>query len=223
MSKITKYGRDVVIKMLFITLIIDAIAYLVNIEIIKISLFVLSLVIFLFTLYFFRDPEREIPVNITADTVLSPADGKVVLIETLKNPEDILFEKDEMLNKVCIFMSPLNVHVNRIPVSGIISYYNYIKGKYLVAFNHKSSENNERTVIGITNVNGKKIIFKQIAGFVARRIVCNLKKGNEVFVGNRFGMIKFGSRVDLFFNSNSKLFIKKGDKVTAGKTIIAEL
>lgn len=223
MSKITKYGRDVVIKMLFITLIIDAIAYLVNIEIIKILLFVLSLAIFLFTLYFFRDPEREIPVNITADTVLSPADGKVVLIETLKNPEDILFEKDEMLNKVCIFMSPLNVHVNRIPVSGIISYYNYIKGKYLVAFNHKSSENNERTVIGITNVNGKKIIFKQIAGFVARRIVCNLKKGNEVFVGNRFGMIKFGSRVDLFFNSNSKLFIKKGDKVTAGKTIIAEL
>ncbi len=223
MSKITKYGSDVVIKMLFITLIIDAIAYLVNIEIIKISLFVLSLVIFLFTLYFFRDPEREIPLNITADTVLSPADGKIVLIETVKNTEDILFDKDEMLSKVCIFMSPLNVHVNRIPVSGIISYYNYIKGKYLVAFNHKSSEKNERTVIGITNANGKKIIFKQIAGFVARRIVCNLKKGNEVFAGNRFGMIKFGSRVDLFFNSNSKLLIKKGDKVTAGKTIIAEL
>lgn len=223
MSKITKYGSDVVIKVLFITLIIDAIAYLVNIEIIKISLFVLSLVIFLFTLYFFRDPEREIPSNINADTVLSPADGKVVLIETVKNMEDILFEKDEMLSKVCIFMSPLNVHVNRIPVSGVISYYNYIKGKYLVAFYHKSSEKNERTVIGITNVNGKKIIFKQIAGFVARRIVCNLKKGNEVFAGSRFGMIKFGSRVDLFFNSNSKLLIKTGDKVTAGKTIIAEL
>lgn len=223
MSKITKYGSDVVIKMLFITLIIDAIAYLVNIEIIKISLFVLSLVIFLFTLYFFRDPEREIPLNITADTVLSPADGKVVLMETVKNTEDILYEKDEMLTKVCIFMSPLNVHVNRIPLSGQISYYNYIKGKYLVAFNHKSSEKNERTVIGITNANGKKIIFKQIAGFVARRIVCNLKKGNEVSVGNRFGMIKFGSRVDLFFNSKSKLLVKSGDKVTAGKTIIAEL
>jgi phosphatidylserine decarboxylase len=120
-------------------------------------------------------------------------------------------------------MSPLNVHVNRIPVSGTISFYNYIKGKYLVAFNHKSSEKNERTVIGITNINGKKIIFKQIAGFVARRIVCNLKTGSEVFVGKRFGMIKFGSRVDLLLNSNAKLFIKPGEKVTAGKTIIAEL
>ncbi|MCX6164708.1 MAG: phosphatidylserine decarboxylase family protein [Ignavibacteriae bacterium] len=223
MSKITKYGTDVVIKMLFITLIIDAIAYLINIEVLKISLFVLSIVLFFFTLYFFRDPEREIPENITADTILSPADGKVVLIETIKNSEDILFDKDEMLHKVCIFLSPLNVHVNRIPVSGTISYYNYIKGKYLVAFNHKSSDKNERTVIGITNVNGKIIIFKQIAGFVARRIVCNLKPGYEVTVGKRFGMIKFGSRVDLLFSSNAKLLTKVGDKVTGGKTIIAEL
>jgi phosphatidylserine decarboxylase len=223
LSQITKYGYDVVIKMLFITLIIDAIAYLVNIEVIKISLFVLSVFLFLFTLYFFRDPERELPANIISDTIISPADGKVVLIETVKNTEDVLFEKDEILHKVCIFMSPLNVHVNRIPVSGTISFYKYIKGKYIVAFNHKSSDKNERTVIGITNANGKKIIFKQIAGFVARRIVCNIKEGNEVTAGKRFGMIKFGSRIDLFFNSNSKILIKTGDKVTAGKTIIAEL
>lgn len=223
MSKLTKYGNDVVIKMLFITLIIDAIAYLINNEVIKILLFVLSVILFLFTLYFFRDPERTIPVNLTDDTVISPADGKVVLIEKISNTEEALFDKDESLYKVCIFMSPLNVHVNRIPVSGTISYYKYIKGKYMVAFNHKSSDKNERTIIGITNVNGKKIIFKQIAGFVARRIVCNLKVGNEVFSGKRFGMIKFGSRVDLLFNSSSKLYVKVGDKVTGGETILAEL
>lgn len=223
MSKITKYGTDVVFKMLFITLIIDAIAYLINIEVLKISLFILSVILFLFTLYFFRDPEREIPSNISSDTVVSPADGKVVLIEKIMNTDDILFEKDEMLYKVCIFLSPLNVHVNRIPVSGTVSYFDYIKGEYIVAFNHKSSDKNERTVIGITNVNGKKIIFKQIAGFVARRIVCNLKTGNEVTAGKRFGMIKFGSRVDLLFSSNAKLLINNGDKVKGGKTIIAEL
>lgn len=223
MNKITSYGSDVVIKMLFITLIIDAIAYLINIEFLKISLFAISVILFLFTLYFFRDPERKIPSEISVNSVLSPADGKVVLIETVKNSEDILFDKDEMLHKVCIFLSPLNVHVNRIPVSGVVSYYKYIEGKYLMAFNHKSSEKNERTEIGITNINGKKIIFKQIAGFIARRIVCKLKEGNKAVAGNRFGMIKFGSRVDLLFNSNAKLITKVGDKVKGGETIIAEL
>jgi phosphatidylserine decarboxylase len=223
LSKITKYGNDVVIKMLFITLIIDAIAFLINIDILKISLFALSVILFFFTLYFFRDPEREIPENISADSVISPADGKVVLIETIKNTDDVFFGKDEMLYKICIFLSPLNVHVNRIPISGIVSYYEYIKGKYIVAFNHKSSDKNERTIIGITNENGKKIIFKQIAGFVARRIVCNLKNGYEVIAGKRFGMIKFGSRVDLLFSSNAKLFTAVGNKVVGGKTILAEL
>lgn len=223
MSAITKYGKDVVIKMLLITLIIDAIAYLINIDILKIILFALSILLFIFTLYFFRDPERVLPKNISSDTVISPADGKIVLIEYLKNNDNDFFENDESLCKVCIFLSPLNVHVNRIPVSGEVGYYEYIKGEYLVAFNHKSSDKNERTVIGIKNDNGKKIIFKQIAGFVARRIVCSLKTGHNVFAGKRFGMIKFGSRCDLIFNSNAKLFVKVGDKVKAGESIIAEL
>jgi phosphatidylserine decarboxylase len=209
--------------MLFITLFIDAIAYLVNIDALKISLFILSVFLFIFTLYFFRDPERKIPENISGNSVLSPADGKVVLIETIKNTDDTFFGKDEMLYKVCIFLSPLNVHVNRIPVSGSVSYYEYIKGKYLVAFNHKSSDKNERTVIGITNDKGKKLIFKQIAGFVARRIVCDLKAGYDVIAGKRFGMIKFGSRVDLIFSSNAKLFTAVGNKVVGGETILAEL
>jgi phosphatidylserine decarboxylase len=209
--------------MLFLTLFIDAIAYLVNIDALKISLFILSVFLFIFTLYFFRDPERKIPENISVTSVLSPADGKVVLIETIKNTDDTFFGKDEMLYKVCIFLSPFNVHVNRIPVSGSVSYYKYIKGKYLVAFNHKSSDKNERTVIGITNDNGKKLIFKQIAGFVARRIVCDLKTGYDVIAGKRFGMIKFGSRVDLIFSSNAKLFTAVGNKVVGGETILAEL
>ena len=209
--------------MLLLTLIIDAIAYLINIDILKIILFAASLVLFLLTLYFFRDPERQLPANITPDTVISPADGKVVLIENVDNPDNGFFEKDEQLRKVCIFLSPLNVHVNRIPVSGEVKYYKYVNGEYLVAFNHKSSDKNERTIIGIKNDNGKKIIFKQIAGFVARRIVCTLNTGHNVFVGKRFGMIKFGSRCDLIFNSNAKLNVKVGDKVKAGVTIIAEL
>jgi phosphatidylserine decarboxylase len=223
LSKITKYGRDVVLKMLLLTLIIDAIAYLISIDILKIILFAVSISLFLLTLYFFRDPERQLPANITPDTVISPADGKVVLIETVNNTDNDFFEKNEQLQKVCIFLSPLNVHVNRIPVSGEVKYYKYVNGEYLVAFNHKSSDKNERTIIGIENDNGKKIIFKQIAGFVARRIVCTLNTGHNVFVGKRFGMIKFGSRCDLVFNSNAKLNVKVGDKVKAGVTIIAEL
>ena len=222
MSKITKYGSDVVIKMLFITLIIDAIAYLINIEILKITLLFLSLFLFFFTLYFFRDPVRKLPSEITDNSILSPADGKVVLIETIENDDNEFFEKGESLHKVCIFLSPLNVHVNRIPASGTVTFFKYIKGEYLVAFNHKSSDKNERTIIGITSGKGKKIIFKQIAGFVARRIVCNLKPEDDVFIGKRFGMIKFGSRVDLIFNSNAKLFVKVGDKVAGGQTILAE-
>jgi phosphatidylserine decarboxylase len=223
LSKITKYGSDVVIKMLFITLIIDAIAYLINIEILKLFLFVFSLVLFSLTLYFFRDPERELPSGIGENTIISPADGKVVLIDTVENTEFEIFEKGEKLYKVCIFLSPLNVHVNRIPLTGSINFFRYIKGEYLVAFNHKSSDKNERTEIGIINGNGKKLLFKQIAGFVARRIVCNLRKEDDVKAGERFGMIKFGSRADLLFNANAKLHVKSGEKVSAGKTIIAEL
>jgi phosphatidylserine decarboxylase len=209
--------------MLFVTLIIDAIAYLINIEILKLSLFVLSLILFSFTLYFFRDPERTLPASIGENTVISPADGKVVLIDTIDNSGYEMFGKDEKLFKVCVFLSPLNVHVNRIPLSGTVNYYKYIKGNYIVAFNHKSSDKNERTEIGIVNGNGKKLLFKQIAGFVARRIVCNLRKEDDVKAGERFGMIKFGSRTDMLFNSNAKLLVKLGDKVSAGKTIIAEL
>jgi phosphatidylserine decarboxylase len=180
-------------------------------------------VIFLLTLYFFRDPDREPPENISDDTVLSPADGKVVLIEDIENIYRELFPSEQVLKKISIFLSPLNVHVNRIPLSGKINYFRYLKGTFLVAFEPKASDKNERTEIGVENKNGKKIVFKQIAGYVARRIVCKLRKGDEVVRGDRFGMIKFGSRMDIIFKPDSKIFVTKGQKVICGKTIITEI
>jgi len=221
--RITNYGKDVVIKVLSVTLIIDAIAFLINIALVKIILFLLSLIIFLLTLYFFRDPDRNPPENISDDTVLSPADGKIVIIEEIENIYKELFPTENVLKKISIFLSPLNVHVNRIPLSGKINYFRYLKGAFLVAFEPKASDKNERTEIGIENKNGKKIIFKQIAGYVARRIVCKLKEGDEVVRGDRFGMIKFGSRMDIIFKTDSKIFVSIGQKVISGKTILTEI
>jgi len=220
--KVTNYGKDVVLKVLFITLAIDAAAFIVNIAWLKLLLFSISLFLLLFTLYFFRDPERKLPAGITPDTVISPADGKVVLIEKVKNGYPEFFSGDE-LTQVSIFLSPLNVHVNCYPVSGTLKYFNYIKGDYVVAFNNKSSDRNERSEIGIETKKGRKIIFKQIAGFVARRIVCDLRLNSNVKAGEKFGMIKFGSRIDILVPIDTDIKVKLKDKVTAGVTEIAKL
>ena len=123
---------------------------------------------------------------------------------------------------IAIFLSPLSVHVNRIPVSGVVDFYEYVKGDYIVAFNHKSSERNERTLIGIKN-DKFKILFKQIAGFVARRIICNVMPGSNVHAGSKFGMIKFGSRVDVIIPFNSRIMVSVNQRVTGGETIVAEV
>ena len=122
---------------------------------------------------------------------------------------------------IAIFLSPLNVHVNRIPISGKVSYFKYIEGEFIAAYDHKSSEKNERTVIGIS---GKKfkVLFKQISGFVARRIVCDLKPGDNVAIGEKFGMIKFGSRTDVIVPLNSLIKVSVNQHVTGGETILAE-
>jgi len=125
-------------------------------------------------------------------------------------------------NQISIFMSPLNVHVNRIPVSGMVDYLEYFEGRFVAAFEDKASELNERTEIGITTTNGK-IFFTQVAGFVARRIVNILRVGEKVKMGKRFGMIKFGSRVDVVAPLNWMPKVKKDDSVTAGETILFEL
>jgi phosphatidylserine decarboxylase len=178
----------------------------------------------LFSLYFFRDPERKLPDGYKKNQIISPGDGKIVLIQDVINTEINIFEKDELLKQISIFLSPLNVHVNRIPMNGEVKFLQYIKGKYLVAFNHKSSEKNERTEIGIRNESlNQKVLVKQIAGFVARRIVYDLKVGDNVTAGERFGMIKFGSRVDILIKRDSKILVNIDQIVYGGKTIIAEL
>ena len=220
--KITNYGKDVVMKVIYVTLALDVIAFFVNIPLIKILLLSLSFFLLLFTLYFFRDPSRGLPENLTDNSVISPADGKVVLIEDVENIYKDYFG-DIKVKQLSIFLSPLNVHVNCYPVSGTLKYFNYVKGEYLVAFNHKASDKNERSELGVETAKGKKLIFKQIAGFVARRIVCDVKLNQSVKTGEKFGMIKFGSRVDLIFDRNTYIKVKPGDKVTAGMTVLAEL
>ena len=167
--------------------------------------------------WFFRNPKRKI--NEKTDHIISPADGKIVNIEEVFENE---FFKDKRL-QVSIFLSPLDVHVNRYPVSGEVSYSKHHHGKYLVAWHPKSSDKNERTTIVIKNKNFGNIMYRQIAGMVARRIVNYANEGLMVAQGEDSGFIKFGSRVDLFLPLNSQLLIKEGDRVIGGISEIAKL
>jgi len=175
---------------------------------------VLAGAVFLFALNFFRDPERTPPSG--DDIVISPADGTVVAI---KEVDEEHYLKTSAL-QISIFMSPLNVHVNRVPISGKVGYFRYVQGRYFAAFEDKASLSNEQTHIGIDN--GRfKVFFKQIAGFVARRIICTLSVGDDVVGGRKFGMIKFGSRVDVFVPKNSDIKISLGEKTVAGESVLA--
>ncbi len=173
----------------------------------------LSWIFAVFTIYFFRDPNRATPVQ--ENLVLSPADGKVIVI---KEDEDKKFFNGPVI-KVSIFMSVFDVHVNRIPISGNVRYFNYSRGKFLPAFKDDASYENEQTCILIEN-DHIKILFKQIAGVLARRIVCDIREGSRVTRGERFGMIKFGSRVDMLLPASVNLNINLNDKVHAGQTVI---
>jgi len=172
---------------------------------------------FAFLLFFFRNPQRKIIPDNTL--VVAPADGTIVAIETV-------FEK-EYLNQDClkisIFMSVLNVHVNRYPISGTISYTKMHPGKYFIASYPKASEFNEHCSSVIETPEGISILVKQIAGTIARRIVCYAKEGEKVIQGTDIGFIKFGSRVDLFLPLNTEILVKKGEKVKGSNTIIARL
>ena len=176
---------------------------------------IFSLIIFVFILWFFRNPKRNIIKN--PELILSPADGKVI---SIKEVDELEFFKDKKL-QISIFLSPLDIHVNRYPVSGEVLYSKYHKGNYLVAWHPKSSEKNERTTIVIKNKKFGEVMYRQIAGAVARRIVNYAKVNSNVEQGDDSGFIKFGSRVDLFLPKDSNLKIKVGDKVKGGLTIIA--
>lgn len=184
---------------------------------IQVGILALSAILFLIVLQFFRHPKRKIVRN--DRYVLAPADGKVVVIEQTEETE---FLKDRRI-QVSIFMSPINVHVNRYPVSGQISYVKYHPGLYLVAWHPKSSTENERTTVVIENGAKVPILMRQIAGALARRIVCYPKQGWMVKQGEEMGFIKFGSRVDLFLPLNAKINVNLQQKVKGGQTVIAEL
>lgn len=181
------------------------------------SVLTVCIVVYALLLNFFRNPLRTIP-NKDDAMIYAPADGKVVAIEETEETE---YFKDRRL-QVSIFMSPLNVHVNRIPVSGRIAYQKYHKGKYLVAFHPKSSTENERNTVVVDQ--GKfAILMRQIAGAVARRIIWYTSEGDQVEQGQEFGFIKFGSRVDVFLPLNATIEVKIGEKVFGNKTVIASV
>lgn len=217
--KLTRYGTDVIVTSLLIAIGLIIGGLFVEIAAVRILLVLLGLLLAAFTLYFFRDPERALAEEFREEgIVISPADGKVVVVKDVVDEE----YHHGPARQISIFLSPLNVHVNRIPISGVVDYYKYVNGKYLVAFHEKSSELNERTHIGIRNER-TRVLFKQIAGAVARRIVCQIKVGDEVHVSDRFGMIKFGSRMDLIVVPEMQIDVKVGDVVVAGETILCRL
>lgn len=213
---ITKYGLNTFLFCALFSIVLLFGSFLIQTGWIKYSLMIAAVVFLLFSLNFFRDPDRTPPNK--ENVIVSPADGEIVAIKEIDEKE---FLKGKA-RQVSIFMSPLNVHVNRIPISGKVDFFNYVDGDYLVAFHDKADKRNERTEIGITSKSGK-ILFTQIAGFIARRIVCDLKVGDEVKMGNRFGMIKFGSRSDVAAPLNWTLMVKTGDKVKAGETTLFEM
>jgi phosphatidylserine decarboxylase len=180
-----------------------------------VALFLLGLTAFV--CFFFRDPNRLVPDQEGA--VVSPADGKILVMERVKESE---FATEETL-KISIFMSVFNVHVNRIPESGQVTDVVYHPGKFVSANLDKASKDNERNAVSLTLSGGQKIIVVQIAGLIARRIVCNIRKGDPLRRGERFGLIRFGSRLDVYLPPDTKPAVGVGDKVLAGTSILGYL
>jgi len=179
-------------------------------------IYALSAFLFITVVQFFRSPKK---VVIPQDgTILCPADGKVVVIEETEENE---YFHDRRI-QVSIFMSPINVHVNRNPISGLVTFFKYHPGKFLVAWHPKSSTDNERTTVVVKDNVGREVLFRQIAGALARRIVWYVKENDQVVQGNEFGFIKFGSRVDLFLPLGTEINVNIGDKVTGAKTVIGK-
>ncbi|MCL5990866.1 MAG: phosphatidylserine decarboxylase family protein [Bacteroidetes bacterium] len=217
---LTKYGLDNIIILLFISVALIASSVFISKTWIS-SIFVgLGILLLVFTLWFFRDPERNIPEEALIDEslVLAPADGKIVQIKQVN--EDIFLKQNAV--QISIFLSPLDVHVNRVPISGVVKYFKYNPGNYLIATHPKSSELNEQTHIGMENSIGK-IFFKQIVGIVARRLVWDINVGDTLKAGQRFGMMKFGSRMDIIIPETSEIYLKEGQRVVAGETIVAKI
>lgn len=212
---ITKYGYTTLGVIAIIVFIFIVISFFIQNNYVKAILIILPILFLIFSINFFRDPERITPDK--DNVVVSPADGRVIIIKD--------FEDKKFINgpakQISIFMSPLNVHVNRIPINGKVTYLKYHEGDYIMAFEDKASERNERSEFGIDSKYGK-VFFTQVAGFVARRIVYEIKEGDSVKIGKRFGMIKFGSRVDVIVSKDWKVNVSMDQNVKAGETILFE-
>lgn len=178
---------------------------------------IISLLFFLIILQFFRKPTRTTVQN--PKHIIAPADGKVVVIEETVETEYF----KEPRRQVSIFMSPINVHINFNPLSGMVSYFKYHPGKYLFAWHPKSSTENERTTIVVKHSNGTEVLFRQIAGALARRLCWYVKEGQHVEQGKEFGFIKFGSRIDIYLPLDAKILVNLDDRPVGGETVIAEL
>ncbi len=212
-------GKTLLISALIIVLSINGlIAYLLPDRIyIRESIIIFTSIIYLIILQFFRVPRRVTEIN--SNHIIAPADGKVVVIE--ETVESEYFQGAR--RQISIFMSPLNVHISFNPISGIVSYFKYHPGKFLVAWHPKSSTENERTTFVVQHENGTEILFRQIAGALAKRICWYAKKGDQVTQGKEFGFIKFGSRIDIFLPLDAKICVRLNDKSVGGETVIAKL
>lgn len=209
--RITSYGTGSVVTTAIVCTIIAGAGLLLH-SAGGATLAAAAVLYLLFSLFFYRDPERSSPAD--PDAIIAPADGKVLLIRPVDHPLT-----GEPSTLVSIFMSPFNVHVNRIPSSGRVSHLRYHKGKFLMAFDHRSMTDNERMEIGLDCRFGT-LWFCQVSGFLARRIVCRLEEGQAVTAGKRFGMIKFGSRVDIVLPRSVSVRVTEGMKTLAGETVI---
>jgi phosphatidylserine decarboxylase len=182
---------------------------------------VIGLVATLWCIFFFRDPERFVPLE--DNVIISPADGVVTRVEYgAEAPEELGYGKTKF-NKISIFLNVFNVHVNRVPLSGAVTKVIYRPGKFLSANAEDASVENERNSVVVKNSNGTEIIFVQVAGLVARRIISDLKEGQEVVAGQRYGIIRFGSRADLYFPENVEIKSLLGQTMVGGETIIAKI
>ncbi|MBP0611962.1 phosphatidylserine decarboxylase family protein [Chryseobacterium sp. cx-311] len=207
-------GTIVVATLIFAVLSFLAVYFL---ELWALVVIIPLLIIYALVFWFFRVPNRDIEDH--TENVIAPVDGKVVMIKEVDEDE---FIKGKAI-QISIFMSPLNVHICRYPVSGKVVYKKYHPGKYLVAWHEKSSTENERTTVAVESLTNHQVVFRQIAGYVARRIVFSCNEGDSAKAGHEFGFIKFGSRMDVFLPLDTEIICKIGDKTKGGIDIIARM
>lgn len=207
-------GTIVVASIIFVLVFIVSTYFL---KIWSLAIIIPLIIIYGLVFWFFRVPNRTILEH--KENIIAPVDGKVVMIKEVVEDE---FIKEPAI-QISIFMSPLNVHICRYPVSGKVIYKKYHPGKYLVAWHEKSSTENERTTVAVESLTNHKVVFRQIAGYVARRIVFYCNEGDDAKAGHEFGFIKFGSRMDIFLPVDTEIHCKIGDKTKGGEDVIAKL